>query len=174
MYLNEFVQTHNALVTMVAIQSNGKPRKGLNPLPDNSSSGYALALKRKALAKKWMEDQEAVDQLHRIKLSQIETGENSSKDFQLAIAKTLVEVQRGFLPRHENPNKTIFGGDVLTWMDKAALYCAQNFTKNVNMVTISMDRIFFKRPIRISEIVYMRARVCSVRLVLRQSQQSTR
>ncbi|KAG6595991.1 RxLR-like protein [Phytophthora cinnamomi] len=48
-------------------------------------------------------------------------------------------------------------------MDKVALQCAKGFTRNRNMTTESMNRISFKLPIHIDDIVTMLARVCSVR-----------
>jgi acyl-CoA hydrolase len=52
---------------------------------------------------------------------------------------------------------------VLASQDRVALQCAKGFTRNRNMVTVSMNRISFKLPIHIDEIATMHARVCSVR-----------
>jgi acyl-CoA hydrolase len=63
------------------------------------------------------------------------------------------QVKRQFLPRHVNHQNTIFGGEILLWMDRVATYTARKFTGNPNMITISMNRLFFKHPIKPSDIL---------------------
>ncbi|KAG2896691.1 hypothetical protein PC114_g14975 [Phytophthora cactorum] len=104
--------THDAIITMVAINRFGRPRECLPALfdPDRAE----------------------------------------------------VEVRNCFLPRNLNPHDTVFGGDLLAWMDKIALHCAQKFTRSEKMVTIAMNRVLFKLPILMLDMVRMRARVVHV------------
>jgi acyl-CoA hydrolase len=63
--------------------------------------------------------------------SEIEDPLNSAgKTEFLTIPQTEVFVKRQFFPKHVNLNTTIFGGEVLLWMDKIATYTARHFTKN--------------------------------------------
>lgn len=168
----EFVHTLSAIMSCVALDEHMRPSPGLPRLVDDAGSeGYvekleALAAQRKDLGARWQNVQDMVDQLPRITKDMIHVFDHStSQQHTVAIPDTLIEVQNSFLPKHLNRNNTIFGGEVLTWMDKVALYCARNFTKNTNMVTVAMNRIFFKLPITMDDIVTMHARVCSVRYV---------
>lgn len=120
------------------------------------------ATMRKDLAIRWRKEQDAVSTIPFITRDQLFTPSDFKEEY-VAVKDTEIEMRNWFLPRNLNINQTVFGGDLLTWMDKAALYCARNFTKSENMVTIAMNRILFKLPILATDVVTMRSRVCSVR-----------
>ncbi|RLN14591.1 hypothetical protein BBJ28_00013322 [Nothophytophthora sp. Chile5] len=163
----EFIHTLSAIMTCVALDENMRPSPGLPQLMDPTDPEYVkkheeIAAQRKELAARWRSVQEEVDQLSHVTVDMLKVYDYG-RSLQVSIPETLIEVQNSFLPKHLNRNNTIFGGEVLTWMDKVALYCARNFTKNTNMVTVSMNRIFFKLPLTMDDIVTMHARVCSAR-----------
>ncbi|RLN32775.1 hypothetical protein BBJ28_00023839 [Nothophytophthora sp. Chile5] len=123
----KFQHTHDAVITMVAINLFGRPRKGLPVLFDEDRADYCLKMRevakqRKDLSKRWRKEQQAVDQIPLIKQGDLLPGE--SKSDYVSISDTEIEVRNLFLPRNLNINNTVFGGDLLTWMDRAALYCA--------------------------------------------------
>ncbi|KAG6959643.1 hypothetical protein JG687_00008654, partial [Phytophthora cactorum] len=163
----KFIHTLSAIMTCVALDEDMRPSPGLPKLLDPLDPEYVrkheeIAAQRKDLAARWRAVQEEVDQLPHVSVDMLKTYDYG-RSLEVPIPDTLIEVQSSFLPKHLNRNNTIFGGEVLTWMDKVALYCARNFTKNQNMVTVSMNRIFFKLPITMDDIVTMHARISSAR-----------
>jgi len=164
---NIFQQVCLCYVTMVAVSADtGRPRTGLPLLKYTSDEEIKLksdVLNRKERAKEWAEIQAHVDGLGPLKAAEIEDPLNLGKREYFTIKQTEVVTRRQFLPRHVNHHNTIFGGDILLWMDSVATYTARNFTRSPYMKTISMNRIFFKKPLYISDIVEMRARVVYVR-----------
>lgn len=169
METGQYIHTLSAIMSCVALDENMRPFPGLPKLVDPVDPEYvtkleATAAQRKELSARWRSVQESVDQLPRVTLDMLREFKHQHTTL-VPIPATLIEVQNSFLPKHLNRNNTIFGGEVLTWMDKVALYCARNFTKNANMVTVAMNRIFFKLPITMDDIVTMHARVCSARCV---------
>jgi len=62
------------------------------------------------------------------------------------------------LPTHTNALGTIFGGQVMAWIDIAAAIAAFKFARK-SVVTASIDAIHFKSPIKLGQIVYIQARV---------------
>ncbi|KAF0700370.1 Aste57867_9075 [Aphanomyces stellatus] len=174
--------THDAILTFVAIDKDGRPRAGLPKLVSSAdpdfvpnmyehgvSSGHVVpraqkAVQRKELAARWRKIQEEVDAIEYIRLDMLEENPiTKTRTSFVPVRDTLVQVQNLFLPKHLNMNNTIFGGEILQWMDKVALFCGRKFTKNVHMATISMNRIVFKLPITTSDVVSMKARVVMVR-----------
>ncbi|KAG2937325.1 hypothetical protein PC117_g11718 [Phytophthora cactorum] len=156
--------THDAIITMVAINRFGRPRECLPALFDPDRAGYCLkmselAKQRKNLSK-WRHEQDAVNELPFIEQSDLMPAESKAKN--VSVSDTEVEVRNCFLPRNLNPHDTVFGGDLLAWMDKIALHCAQKFTRSEKMVTIAMNRVLFKLPILMLDMVRMRARVVHV------------
>jgi acyl-coenzyme A thioesterase PaaI-like protein len=148
----------------VAINRFGKTQKGLPKLMDDvdvSREKQAAALRRKDLSERWRAVQDQVDKLKFINASDLDLYED--KESYIAVSDTEIEVRRRFLPKNLNVMNTLFGGDLLSWMDNAAIYCARHFTKNERMVTVSMNRVLFKLPILASNIVTVKARVANVR-----------
>jgi acyl-CoA thioesterase 11/acyl-coenzyme A thioesterase 9 len=163
---HEFVPVQRSHVTMVAVDEHGHANPNIPGVRYESPEEERVrdeAAKRKAAAERWVAMQEAVDQGPALKGAEVEEPFNRGKRDFRTILETEVEVRRQFLPRNLNQQGTIFGGDVLLWMDRVATYTARQFTRNAHMVTLAMNRIFFKQPIFSSDLVRMRSRVVYVR-----------
>lgn len=62
------------------------------------------------------------------------------------------------LPSHTNALGTIFGGTVASWIDIAAAICAGKHARRT-VVTASIDALHFVAPIRLGQVVHIKARV---------------
>ncbi len=62
------------------------------------------------------------------------------------------------LPSHTNALGTIFGGVVMGWVDIACAIAAQRYARAA-CVTVSIDYLHFKAPIRLGHTVHIRAEV---------------
>nr|CCA16962.1 ATPbinding Cassette (ABC) superfamily putative [Albugo laibachii Nc14] len=82
---------------------------------------------------------------------------------QIDIQSTAAELCGGFLYKDANAIHQVFGGVIISWMDRAAVQCARRLTKNRYMATTGISRLHFKLPIRVSEEIIVQARVCHVR-----------
>ncbi|ETW07874.1 hypothetical protein, variant [Aphanomyces invadans] len=164
--------THDAILTFVAVDKDGRPRSGLPRLVSPSNPYFVSlmakkAAQRKELGARWRTIQEEVDKLPYVSKDMLVVNPlDATRTTFVPVKATLVEVQNLFLPKHLNMNNTIFGGEILQWMDKVAVFCARKFTKNVHMATISMNRIVFQLPITTNDVVSMKARVVMARYEL--------
>lgn len=68
---------------------------------------------------------------------------------------------KAIFPDVTNHYDTLFGGSALSWMDEVAFICATRFTR-LRVVTVSTDRIDFKKPIPAGTIAELVARVKKV------------
>ena len=62
------------------------------------------------------------------------------------------------LPEHTNDLGTVFGGQLMSWVDIAAAICARRHAQR-NVVTASVDALSFLAPIRLGWIATLQASV---------------
>jgi acyl-CoA hydrolase len=62
------------------------------------------------------------------------------------------------MPMDENVLGHVFGGTVLSLIDKTAAVCAMRHAR-ASAVTVSMDKVDFREPIRVGELVHVMASV---------------
>jgi acyl-CoA hydrolase len=71
---------------------------------------------------------------------------------------SLTEMTEYVLPQHANVYGSVFGGQIMAWIDLCAAICAQRHSGR-QCVTAFVDDLFFKEPVRTGEVVRLRARV---------------
>ena len=62
------------------------------------------------------------------------------------------------LPQHANVYGTVFGGQIMAWVDLCAAVCAQRHAGHP-CVTAFVDDLMFKRPVRVGQVVLLEAQV---------------
>jgi acyl-CoA hydrolase len=62
------------------------------------------------------------------------------------------------LPQHANVHGSVFGGQIMAWIDLCAAVCAQRHAGRP-CVTAFVDDLLFKRPVRVGQVVLLRAQV---------------
>lgn len=65
------------------------------------------------------------------------------------------------MPMHANHFGSVHGGTILRLVDEAAFVAATKHARS-NVVVASMDRIVFKHPVNIGDMLSLRARLCHV------------
>ena len=68
-----------------------------------------------------------------------------------------VEMTEIVMPGHANPMGTCFGGTIMSWIDIAAAIAAKRLVGDV--VTASVDSIHFEKPIKVGDVVTIKASV---------------
>lgn len=75
-----------------------------------------------------------------------------------AVSESQHETSEIMMPQHANNLGHVFGGVVLAMMDKAAAVAAIRHAR-MTCVTASIDRVDFREPIHVGDLVVMRASV---------------
>jgi acyl-CoA hydrolase len=81
------------------------------------------------------------------------------------VKETQHETSQMMLPQHSNNLGLVFGGVILGMMDTASAVCAIRHARAI-CVTASVDRVDFREPIHLGDLVIMK---CSVNYVGRTS-----
>src|SRR5471032_1928977 len=74
------------------------------------------------------------------------------------VSESAHETSALMMPIYENARGHVFGGVVLAMMDKAAAVCAIRHART-SCVTVSVDRVDFREPILVGDLVHMKASV---------------
>jgi len=72
------------------------------------------------------------------------------------VTESAVEMRYIVMPNHTNPQNSIFGGVVMSWIDIAAAMVAERHS-NRPVVTVHIGDISFKAPIKIGDHVLIKA-----------------
>jgi len=81
-----------------------------------------------------------------------------SKTAHRLVGDSQVEMTQLVLPNDTNQLGNLLGGRLMEWMDIAAAICAQRHSNRI-CVTAGVDELVFHQPIRIGEVVTLRASV---------------
>ncbi len=74
------------------------------------------------------------------------------------VAESAVEMRYLVMPNDTNPQNTIFGGVVKSWIDIAAAMCAERHS-NRPVVTVHIDDISFKAPMKVGDHALIKASI---------------
>ena len=77
------------------------------------------------------------------------------------VADSQVEMTQVVLPQYTNAIGTVFGGQVVSWIDICAAVSAQRLSRSA-VVTASIDSVFFLEPIKEGHVVVLKGQVNAV------------
>ncbi len=83
------------------------------------------------------------------------------------MSEPYLAIQVVMMPRHTNPHGTIFGGVILSFIDQASAVGARRAViraggKPPMLVTVAMNKIEFKQPVLVGDVVRFLTRVVRV------------
>lgn len=160
-----WVHTHVAFVTFVSLGQDGKPQV----VPELECTTEEQKKMRKKVIDLQLQNQTYKAEQAAIKMKTDPWSEDKCEAMLENVPETLryddtaVYLRKNFLPRNLNALGTVFGGDLLEWMELGATACASNFTRNPHVITIAMDNIFFHKPILPRHLLELTAKVVYLR-----------
>jgi len=165
----EIPEIFRSLVTFVALDEENKTI-AVPPLLQRPNYGVqseheelmTRAANRKELTAAVAQEEAVIEQAAaagELDWESIEEPWNKQALEKLAPKDTELRYSHMFMPRNLNHAGSIFGGDLIAWMEGCATHCARHFTRNDIMKTVSMNRIFFLEPIMPGDLVECVARI---------------
>jgi len=162
----EFVGSNVGFVTMVAVDAKGQPLTSIPALDYDSPAGSAakaLAHHRKAQLAERQAALEWIDEKHDFQLGDVLEPEQSVRYEYLRPSETALQFKGQVISPGSYLDGRVKAGDFLAWLDQAAKYTASQFTRNENMVTLSVNDILFKQPVHSTDRIELNSRVIHVR-----------
>jgi len=161
----------SALVFMVAVDSSLKAAKVVPALELDPSDRVWLESRHKHVkeARAHFNEMLAFEKTLTAPDANVETllriqpklfQRDASKPFSTTIPTTRHNVNRLFFPSHLNLNNTVFGGELLRWMEAHAVHCGRAFSGNrQGIFTIGMHAIQFTQPVYKTDWMRLEAHV---------------
>jgi len=153
----------SSFITMVAIHEDGTPNKtipGMIYRSEEDLKKKKIAEERACILAERRKKLGAVDRLKAIPLKKLK--DFSKRESHSPPSDTVLEIRKRFLPRHANLLGIVFGGITIELMEELARATARQFTGNLRMVTIAMEDVLFMKPLKISDMADMSAKVVFV------------
>ncbi len=75
-----------------------------------------------------------------------------------SVAESMIEMSQLMRPQHGNFAGNVHGGTILSLMDEVAYTCASRFAESY-CVTVSVDSVEFLSPVRVGDVVRLKASV---------------
>lgn len=85
-------------------------------------------------------------------------GRGAAMDRARPISETKTTIYRVMMPTDANPAGNVYGGSIMRYIDEIAGIVASRHTRN-NVVTASIDRMDFIAPVRIGDILVLKAAI---------------
>src|SRR5258705_7446403 len=85
-------------------------------------------------------------------------GPTSSIPSPRRVADSITTMTEYVLPTHANLIGTVFGGQILAWVDLCSAICAQRHTGHL-AITAGIDDLSFEKAISVGQVVRLTARV---------------
>ncbi|KAL7705544.1 hypothetical protein N2W54_005574 [Lotmaria passim] len=113
-----------------------------------------------------IEKENAADTKERLKRTltpaEVDCAVNQAKPIRAPFHATRVEANRIFFTSCMNNNNTVFGGELMAWMEQHAVHCGRMFTGNRNVYTLGMHSVAFPEPVFSTDWVTLEATVIYV------------
>lgn len=74
----------------------------------------------------------------------------------MSLVEKVTEATKLVMPEHLNPAGNLFGGTLMSWLDKTSAILAMQYT-GLNCVTVAVDGLAFKKPVYLGEVVRLKA-----------------
>ena len=170
MQTRTYTPVQYALITMVQLTEDLKPKRGLPPLAslDDSAAAFvgARAEADAALKAKIAELKAAAGEGTLTVESVVDKDvdpEGKHVLERLSMEEGTMFYRTSFMPKEINTNKTIFGGHLLSWMEGAARTTAKVFSRIAHVYVIGMSDMIFRTPIFVGDFVEAKCTVVYVR-----------
>lgn len=162
----EFTAAHVGFVTMVSVDETGNPIRNTPRLSYESPRGIAakpLAEHRKAQILERRQALEWIDQKDDFRVSDVIESEQTVRYDYMKPEETVVNVKGQIISQNVHLDGRVKGGDFLVWLDRVATYTARQFTRNDQVITLSINDMLFKRPLHATDRIELFSRVTYVR-----------